>query len=156
MKTKTVSSTTFWWVLSVVGTLFLASLAYIIVNQIVGYEIIANYIAAFATLLSIVLSVFAIIYTYTSNAEISQHFLKINSAADNIRNTSSRLTETNAKFRDNLQQILDKLDTIDHHQRNFSDQLQSLNAPFNAAQTAPDISNKINRSYLIKRLSLSV
>ena len=72
-----------------------------------------DYISYASVILSITLSVFALLYTYTSNVQIQQQFEKINSAADNITSASERLKTTTVKLDENLGTILQHLESID-------------------------------------------
>lgn len=86
-----------------------------------------EFISYSSAILSITLSIFAIQYTYTSNVQIQQQFEKINSVADNIRSTSDNLGLTVQKLDQNLEVILNKLDTIDQSQQQMSSQIDNMN-----------------------------
>ncbi|MBR5103504.1 MAG: hypothetical protein IKV05_02330 [Bacteroidales bacterium] len=98
-----------------------------------------EYISYASVILSITLSVFAILYTYTSNVQIQQQFEKINSAANNIATVSDNLTVTGNKLNENLGVILGHLESIDDKQREISGQMNNLNAQLNS--DAVDITN---------------
>ena len=78
-----------------------------------------------APILSITLSVFALLYTYTSNVQIQQQFEKINSAADNITSASERLKTTTGKLDENLGTILQHLESIDIKQQEISNNINT-------------------------------
>lgn len=93
-----------------------------------------DYISYASVILSITLSVFALLYTYTSNVQIQQQFEKINSAADNITSASERLKTTTGKLDENLGTILQHLESIDIKQQEISNN-------FNTTLSRTDITN---------------
>ena len=93
-----------------------------------------DYISYASVILSITLSVFALLYTYTSNVQIQQQFEKINSAADNITSASERLKTTTGKLDENLGTILQLLESIDIKQQEISNNI-------NTTLSRPDITN---------------
>lgn len=93
-----------------------------------------DYISYASVILSITLSVFALLYTYTSNVQIQQQFEKINSAADNITSASERLKTTTGKLDENLGTILQHLESIDIKQQEISNNI-------NTTLSRPDITN---------------
>lgn len=93
-----------------------------------------DYISYASVILSITLSVFALLYTYTSNVQIQQQFEKINSAADNITSASERLKTTTGKLDENLGTILQLLESIDIKQ-------QEISKNINTTLSRPDITN---------------
>ena len=84
-----------------------------------------DYISYASVILSITLSVFALLYTYTSNVQIQQQFEKINSAADNITSASERLKTTTVKLDENLGTILQHLESIDIKQQEISNNINT-------------------------------
>lgn len=68
-------------------------------------EDVANYVSAFSVLLSILLSIFAIQYTYHSNAQVERQFNDINRAAHNIIETSKELKATESLLKDAIDKI---------------------------------------------------
>lgn len=84
-----------------------------------------DYISYASVILSITLSVFALLYTYTSNVQIQQQFEKINSAADNITSASERLKTTTGKLDENLGTILQHLESIDIKQQEISNNINT-------------------------------
>lgn len=84
-----------------------------------------DYISYASVILSITLSVFALLYTYTSNVQIQQQFEKINSAAGNIISASERLKTTTVKLDENLGTILQHLESIDIKQQEISNNINT-------------------------------
>ncbi len=84
-----------------------------------------DYISYASVILSITLSVFALLYMYTSNVQIQQQFEKINSAADNITSASERLKTTTGKLDENLGTILQHLESIDIKQQEISNNINT-------------------------------
>lgn len=122
------------WLISIMIIAIIALVSSICQHHIINANKILTFISYFSTFLSIILSIFAIQYTYTSNNQIQQKFEKIDIAADNIKTAAHELTKTSDKLSDNIDTILTRLETIDKHQRAFSDQLQKNISPITASE----------------------
>lgn len=129
---KNTDSPHFWWLISVLGVIIIALVAYIMTEKICCADKIMEYISYASVILSITLSVFAILYTYTSNVQIQQQFEKINSAATSIISTSDKLSTTGSKLNDNLETILSRLDKIDNNQEMMRASIDGLNTQTSA------------------------
>lgn len=136
---KNHNSPHFWWLISILSVTIIALVSFILTYRVLDAEKIMEYISYASVILSITLSVFAILYTYTSNVQIQQQFEKINSAANNIATVSDNLTVTGNKLNENLGVILGHLESIDDKQREISGQMNNLNAQLNS--DAVDITN---------------
>ena len=133
----------FWWIICIMGLTIIGLVTYILIGRIENGDRLMEFIATSATILSITLSIFAIQYTYTSNVQIQQQFEKINSVADDIRNTSSKLNATSSILDDNLEQILNNLKNIDQRQQEMSFQIKNIkNQPITEKISELNISNK--------------
>ena len=119
----------FWWIIIVLSSTIIALIAFVLTQRMVDASLIIEYISYASILLSITLSVFAILYTYTSNVQIQRQFEKINSAATSIHSTSNDLISTSRKLRDSLESIMKHLENIDQHQREMHIQLDNMNNP---------------------------
>lgn len=122
----------FWWLISILGVTIIALVSFILTCRMLDAVKIMEYISYASVILSITLSIFAILYTYTSNVQIQQQFEKINSAANNIASVSDNLTITSNKLNENLGVILGHLESIDNKQREMSGQMSNLNAQLNS------------------------
>ena len=114
------------------GVTIIALVSFILTCRMLDAVKIMEYISYASVILSITLSIFAILYTYTSNVQIQQQFEKINSAANNIASVSDNLTITSNKLNENLGVILGHLESIDNKQREMSGQMSNLNAQLNS------------------------
>lgn len=133
----------FWWIICIMSLTIIALISYILIGRIENGDKLMEFIAVSATILSITLSIFAIQYTYTSNVQIQQQFEKINSVADDIRSTSSKLNHACGKLNDNIDQILNSLKNIDQHQQEMSSQIKNIkNQPITEKISELNISNK--------------
>ena len=74
------------------GLAIIVLLALFLFVKVVDAGAIMRVISDASTLLSITLSIFAIMYTYTSNNEMHRQFEKINSAADRISRLANDMT----------------------------------------------------------------
>lgn len=131
MKPKNIKPTSklvnFWWTISLLSVVIIGCIAFFLTDRIIDAHVILEYISYASVILSITLSVFAILYTYTSNVQIQQQFEKINSAANRIRDTSDNLIATNVKLNDSLNIITERLGNIDRGQSEIRSQLTNLN-----------------------------
>ena len=109
----------FWWIFSVLGILVIGLVAYILTYRVMCADILMEYISFASVILSITLSIFAILYTYTSNIEIQRQFDKINSASDRITSTSRELDT-------NLRNILSHLEKIDNNQQALKETIDNI------------------------------
>lgn len=117
----------FWWIVSLLSLSIIGLVAFILTNRMLDDKVIVEYISYASTLLSITLSIFAILYTYTSNVQIQQQFEKINTAATNIREVSSDLNTTNAELKGSLDCLLDRLTGIEQSQSEMRSKLSPPN-----------------------------
>lgn len=102
----------YWWSIILMALTIIALISFILSERIVEAEKVMEYISYASVILSITLSVFAIMYTYTSNNQIQEQFEKINNAANNITATSEKLTQTGNALKQNLETIMDGIENI--------------------------------------------
>lgn len=102
----------YWWSIILMALTIIALISFILSERIVEAEKVMEYISYASVILSITLSVFAIMYTYTSNNQIREQFEKINNAANNITATSEKLTQTGNALKQNLDTIMDGIENI--------------------------------------------
>ena len=116
-----------WWIVGLLSTIIILLISYIIWGKISDAQFIINYVSCASIILSITLSVFAILYTYVSNVQIQQQFEKINSAAISISDTSNKLIQTEGKLNDFLETIEERLSNIDKSQTEMTQQISNIN-----------------------------
>lgn len=102
----------YWWSITLMALLIIFLISFILSERIVKAEKVMEYVSYASVILSITLSIFAIMYTYTSNVQIQGQFEKINNAANNITATSEKLTQTGDTLNNNLSTILDSLENL--------------------------------------------
>lgn len=117
----------FWWIISILSITILGLIAFILTDRIACAEKIMIYISYASVILSITLSIFAILYTYTSNVQIQQQFEKINAVATNIQSVSNSLITTENRLNGNLEIILERLEDIDQSQQKIYTQFTNVN-----------------------------
>lgn len=132
----------FWWIICTLAIIIIALIAFILSNRVICADKIMEYISYASVILSITLSIFAILYTYTSNVQIQQQFEKINSAANTITTTSNNLTITGENLNNNLDKILEHLESIDQYQQEMTNQLTAMNNQIDI----PEVTNQLNKS----------
>jgi len=129
----------FWWIICTLGIIIVALVAFVLSNRVICADKIMEYISYASVILSITLSIFAILYTYTSNVQIQQQFEKINVAANTITSTSNSLTITGEKLNENLDMILQHLESIDLNQQEMTSQLTNMNKQIDN----PNVTNQL-------------
>jgi predicted PurR-regulated permease PerM len=102
----------YWWSITLMALFIIVLISFILSERIVEAEKVMEYVSYASVILSITLSIFAIMYTYTSNVQIQEQFEKINNAANNITATSEKLTQTGDTLNNNLSTILDSLENL--------------------------------------------
>lgn len=102
----------YWWSITLMALFIIVLISFILSERIVEAEKVMEYVSYASVILSITLSIFAIMYTYTSNVQIQGQFEKINNAANNITATSEKLTQTGDTLNNNLSTILDSLENL--------------------------------------------
>lgn len=117
----------FWWLVGLLSTIIILLISYIIWGKTSDAQLIINYVSCASVILSITLSVFAILYTYVSNVQIQQQFEKIDSAAISISDTSNKLIQTEGKLNDFLETIEERLSNIDKSQTEMTQQISNIN-----------------------------
>lgn len=119
------------WTICILILLVIGLISYILFGKVLcAYELM-EYISYASVLLSITLSIFAILYTYTSNVQIQQQFEKINSAATKLSSTSDKLDKTGHTLDSNLSSILEQLNVITNSQKEMSTKINNLSGNTN-------------------------
>ena len=121
----------FVYAIAILSVILGCLVAFIESKRISDGKIVMEFISNVSTILSIVLSIFAIQYTYFSNAQIQQQFEKIDTAANHIASTSKDLTVTGSKINESFSNIMNKLDKIDSTQQDINNKLGNENTPLN-------------------------
>lgn len=111
----------FWWIISTLLAIIIILLVIIIRGQIVYADKVIGEISTIALLLSIILSILAIAFTYTSNNNVAQQFDKINTAANNINNSSVKVAGL-------IDSISDRLDKLEKKQESMIEKMDNRNA----------------------------
>lgn len=93
------SKTNTWWTITLMALIILILATQILIGADTDSGRILRYISYGATLLSITLSVFAILYTFLSNAKIDQEFAQLYRA-------TAEITATNELLKGNVEQII--------------------------------------------------
>lgn len=112
---KNEAMTNWYWVVGVLVVINIILFTYCINEKVlIAYEVI-DYISSAGLFLSIVLSVVAIQYTYSSNLQSTHHFERINKAADRMDDTGKEIKEAISKIQPKIDEILreqDKTNTM--------------------------------------------
>ena len=84
-----------WWVIVLMGLTITALISYIYSDRVLHGAAILKYVEFAATLLSIVLSIFAILYSYFSALEASRQWGDINTAVSVMEKTTETIEKNN-------------------------------------------------------------
>ena len=131
-----------WWSIVIISLLLIGAISFIFSERIINAESLSEYISFASVLLSITLSIFAILYTYTSNVQIQEQFNKIDSAATNIRDVSYQLHNVGSRLSESLLDIQNKLTNIDIAQQELNKKISDRNVKLDVKDLIKDLSNK--------------
>lgn len=131
-----------WWSIVIISLLLIGAISFIFSERIINAESLSEYISFASVLLSIILSIFAILYTYTSNVQIQEQFNKIDSAATNIRDVSYQLHNVGNRLSESLLDIQNKLTNIDIAQQELNKKISDRNVKLDVKDLIKDLSNK--------------
>lgn len=131
-----------WWSIVIISLLLIGSVSFILSERIINAESLSEYISFASVLLSITLSIFAILYTYTSNVQIQEQFNKIDSAATNIRDVSYQLHDVGSRLGESLLDIQNKLTNIDLAQQELNKKISDRNVELDVKDLIKDLNNK--------------
>ncbi len=104
--------TVYWFWMGILIYFFLIAIAIMICFFCTESNGLIKYIGLVATLLSIVLSIFAIMFTYTANHQMSDKYHDISGAANDIRQTSSMTREELMSVRRRMDSIETRINQI--------------------------------------------
>lgn len=127
----------YWYWMGILIYFFLVVIAILLLFFCTESQGIIKYIGLVATLLSIVLSIFAIMFTYTANQQMSDKYNEISGAANDIRLTSSMTREELVSVRLRMEGLETRI-----NQLQLSDSTTTQNA--DASQNHYDVKNEIN------------
>lgn len=126
------------WILGVLMFLLMVAVTLLIFAKTCCQNRLMEYLAFASTLLSIVLSVFAIQFTFFSNHEMHHQFLNINGAVAKIEESSRKCDEVNTLLSAHIDEILQKLDSVNRNQEIMCEKIS-----FNTNVSSTNDKNKI-------------
>lgn len=137
-----------YWIIGILIAFNIIFLAIIFTCKIYNANSLISFISNASTLLSIALSVFAILYTFSSNIQIQQQFEKINNAANIIVSTSNKLDKTSSILENNIEYVKDHLQNIDRGQKEMTAQILDLNTQLGSSISSkiPQLNNNLNKT----------
>lgn len=97
------------WIICILAVLLVVSIAFILSCRIIDSSCLSKYLSFASVLLSVVLSVFAIMFTYTSNASIEQRFNRIDEISKDLEKATKLMDNTSEKLNSNIVEILAKI-----------------------------------------------
>lgn len=100
------------WTIVVVSILNILLISYVLTNCVVGAEKIMDFISYSTAILSITLSIYAIVYTRDSNVSLQRQFEKIEAATEQLDKVSNSISVQ-------YDAIKGKLENIDQRQHKF-------------------------------------
>ena len=121
------SSPHFWWIVGTMGVIIIALTAFILTKRIIGVKVIVDYISFASLLLSIILSIFAILFTHSSNIQTQNQFDKINSAADSTIRASEKIGDASKEIQESMANLVSDIRQIKLAQGDLITKLSSDN-----------------------------
>ena len=120
----------FWWIVSVLVIIIIVLSVVILSNKVIKGETVIAFISNFALLLSIILSILAIGFTYTSNVHIQGQFDKINNAATNVNDSAHQMEKT-------ANDIVNRIEVLEKYQKAINEKLDNKNIQVIPADSIP-------------------
>lgn len=117
----------YWFCFGILIVLSILAIAYLIVNKDDCYQSINRYVGFASTLLSIVMSIFAIMYTYTSNQQIGEKFKDIDNAAHEIHHTADMIRNEAANMNQRINNIQNQINAYLYTNTNKSLSSENIN-----------------------------
>ncbi len=114
-----------WWTISVMVIVILFLIAFILIDGVVGYRKIGDLLSIVATVLSILLSIFAIIYSYITAVETTRQWSDISGAVKEIKEANSSTHSSIQIMLGIMTNIHGKVSAIDARQSGTPKQEQS-------------------------------
>ena len=114
-----------WWTISVMVIVILFLIAFILIDGVVGYRKIGDLLSIVATVLSILLSIFAIIYSYITAVETTRQWSDISGAVKEIKEANSGTHSSIQIMLGIMTNIHGKVSAIDARQSGTPKQEQS-------------------------------
>lgn len=102
----------YWFWLGILIFIFIATASLLVVFWFFDCSSLIRYIGLTATLLSIVLSIFAIMFTYTANQQMGDRYNDISKAANDIRLTASLMREEMTSVRERMDSIESRINQM--------------------------------------------
>lgn len=112
------SKTNTWWTITLMALIIIALATHILIGVDIAPGRILRYISYGSTLLSITLSVFAILYTFLSNNKIDREFADLNRATNEIK-------ATNELLKGNLEMIIRAVERTNEAVNNIPSRLSN-------------------------------
>ena len=106
-------STNIIWVLVILSMVIILLVAYVLLDRVSCAERIVRYLSYTSTLLSIILSVFAILFSYFSSNQLDKQINDINVAVKEITTTNNQLSQSNQTLVTTLISMHEKLGHIE-------------------------------------------
>ena len=112
-----------WWTIGVLIVVILLLIAYIYVDLVLCSHVIGKYLSVVATVLSIILSIFAIV----STVEASRQWADIDGAVKEIKTTNSHIHSSNQMLLTLINNIYGVVSAIGARQQTQASAQQTMN-----------------------------
>lgn len=94
-----------WWTIAVLAVISVAFCVFVFINKVLCGKTIYDFVTFFSSLLSIILSIFAILYSYISTVETSRYW-------SNTTNDMKTITEATKNINDSTKQLLNQVMSV--------------------------------------------
>ena len=129
------------WIIALLVSAIVFLIAALLLNKVYHAERIISYLNYTSILLSILLSVFAILYTYSSSNKLDQQIARINIAVETIKTTNNQLSSSNQTLVQTIISMHEKLGNLEANQgKNYydkSDHNSSIGSNYQGARPKP-------------------
>lgn len=106
----------YYWIISILVLIVIMLLAVLLMDKVFCAERIVKYLNYTSTLLSIVLSIFAILFSYHSSMKLDQQISNINAAVEVIKATNNQIGQSNQTLVSTLFAMHEKLGHLEANQ----------------------------------------
>lgn len=104
------------WIISSLCLIIILLVATLLLDKVLCAERIVKYLSYTSTLLSIVLSIFAILFSYYSSIKLDQQITSINAAVEVIKATNNQIGQSNQTLVSTLFAMHEKLGHLEANQ----------------------------------------
>lgn len=104
------------WIIAILLILLILAVGFILTDRVIQANALYSYLSFTATLLSIILSVVAIMYSYFSTIVNERQMAEVTAAVTEIKATNRNINDNNQRMNDTIIALLEKVSAINAKQ----------------------------------------